>query len=112
MGFDLIKIIVLGIPVVFTVTVIYAYLLLAIARVFSGVVKFSVSMVLYLIFSFLMVCPMLYLINMNKLEIKESTTTLFAVLFGYAVMLAPAMYYLIKVKMKALQRAGYFQSRR
>ena len=96
----------------FIATSIYIRLLLGIAHVFSGPIKFVLGMALYLIFTVLVVSPLFYLISENQPAVQESTYNLITVLFSYGLIMAPALYYLGKVKIKSLQRAGYFLPRR
>ncbi|PSV49857.1 hypothetical protein [Photobacterium indicum] len=112
MEIQLLKSICLGIPTMFIAMVMYIYLLLGIAKVFSGAMKFMLSMMLFLVFSGVVVSPMFYLISSNQPAIQESTYTLVAVLLSYFAIMTPAVYYLVKVRIKELQRAGYFLPRR
>jgi len=112
MEIELLKYIGIGMPVMFIATSIYIRLLLGIAHVFSGSIKFVLGMALYLIFTVLVVSPLFYLISENQPAVQESTYNLITVLFSYGLIMAPAFYYLGKVKIKALQRAGYFLPRR
>jgi hypothetical protein len=112
MGIELLKNIGIGMPIMFAAMAVYIYLLLGIARVFSGIGKFVLGMVLYLIFAVIVVLPLFYLIGQNQSAVQESTYNLVAVLFSYCLIMAPSIYYLGKVKIKELQRAGYFLPRR
>jgi len=112
MEIELIKTIIVGMPVMLLVTAIYVYLLLGIAKIFNGLIKFIIGMVNYLAFSVVIVLPLFYLISSNQPAIKESTYTLVAVLFSYLIIMAPGLYYLGKIKLKQLQGAGYFLPRK
>ncbi len=111
MEIELLKYIGIGIPVMFIAMVVYIYLLLGITNVFSGGVKFVLGIVLYLIFAVVVVSPLMYLISLNQPTIQESMYNLVMVLFSYCLIMAPDFYYLSKVKLKELQRAGYFLPR-
>ncbi|NBI56293.1 hypothetical protein [Photobacterium alginatilyticum] len=110
MEIELLKIIGLGMPTVFIFMVIYVHLLLGVSRMFAGIVKFILGMMLYIAFSVVIVSPVTYLIRINQPAIQESNYTFLAVLLSYLIIITPAIYYLIKVKKKELQRAGYFLS--
>lgn len=112
MEIELLKNIGIGVPIIFAVVVAYIYLLLGIARVFSGIGKFVLGVGLYLIFALIVVSPLFYLIDKNQPAVQESTYNLVAVLFSYCLIMAPSIYYLGKVKIKELQRAGYFLPRK
>ena len=111
MEIELLKYTGIGIPTMFIVMVGYIYLLLGIAKMFRGYTKFIFSMAFYLIFAVVAVSPLLYLISENQLAVQKSTYNLVAVLLSYCLIMAPALYYLCKVKIKELQRAGYFLRR-
>jgi hypothetical protein len=104
--------VVIGIPVIFISVVAYVHVLLAIAKVFSGIIKFVISMMVYLVFALIVALPMFYLISQNQPAVQESIYSLIAVIFSYCLIMAPAFYYLGKVKIKELQIAGYFLPRR
>ena len=112
MEIELLKNIGIGMPIMFSAMVVYIYLLLGIARVFNGIGKFALSMALYLVFAVIVVLPLFYLIGKNQTAVQESTYSLVAVLVSYGLIMAPAIYYLARVKIKELQRAGYFLPRR
>lgn len=112
MEIELLKNIGIGMPVMLAATVVYIYILLGIAQIFSGIGKFVISMAVYLIFAVIVVLPLFYLINENQPAVQQSTYNLVAVLVSYGLIMAPAIYYLGKVKIKELQRAGYFLPRR
>ena len=109
---ELLKNVGIGMPVMLAAIVVYTYILLGIAQIFSGIVKFVIGMAVYLIFAVMVVLPLFYLINENQPAVQQSTYNLVAVLVSYGLIMAPAMYYLGKVKIKELQRAGYFLPRR
>jgi len=111
MEIELLKSIALGIPIMFFAMVVYINLLLGIACIFGGVFKFILSMLLYIAFSIAVVLPLVYLVNQTSADEQESTYNLIAALCGYALIMAPSFYYLGKVKIKELQRAGYFLPR-
>jgi len=111
MEIELLKYIGIGIPTMFIAMVGYIYLLLGIAKMFRGAIKFILGMAFYLIFAVVAVSPLLYLISKNQLAVQESTYNLVAVLLSYCLIMAPAFYYLGKFKIKELQRAGYFLRR-
>ena len=111
MEIELLKYIGIGIPAMFIAMVGYIHLLLGIAKIFRGAIKFILGMAFYLIFAVVAVSPLLYLISKNQLAVQESTYNLVAVLLSYCLIMAPALYYLCKVKIKELQRAGYFLRR-
>jgi len=112
MEIELLKNVGIGMPVMLAAIVVYTYILLGIAQIFSGIVKFVIGMAVYLIFAVMVILPLFYLINENQPAVQQSTYNLVAVLVSYGLIMAPAMYYLGKVKIKELQRAGYFLPRR
>jgi hypothetical protein len=112
MEIELLKYIAIGMPLMFIATMVYIKLLLGIAKVTSGIPKFVLGMVVYLIFALALTMPLFYLISINQPAVQESTYSLIAVLVSYCLIVAPALYYLGKVKIKELQGAGYFLPRR
>ena len=112
MEIELIKLVSIGAPSMFFAVVTYVYLLLGFARKLSGALKLIAGMLLYLVFAVVSVSPLFYLLSENQPGIQESTYELIAVLLAYALIMAPGMYYLGKVKIKELQRAGYFLPQR
>lgn len=112
MEIELLKSVGMGIPIMFIATVMYIHLLLGIAHIFSGIGKFVLGMAVYLVFAVIVVLPLFYLIGENQPAVQQSTYSFVAVLLSYGLIMAPGMYYLGKVKIKELQRAGYFLPRR
>jgi len=108
---EVIKTIAVGCVVTSLATYLYVHTLLAIARVSSGAIKFILAMVPYLVFSVVLVAPLVFLVNDFRLVLKEGAWAVVYVLIAYAVTLFPAFYYLGKVKLVDLRRAGYFRSR-
>ena len=81
---------------------IYAEALLLTSRVFSGSIKLVVSLIVYLIYSPVIVFPLIYLLqSINHL--------LFSCIL-YLLIIVPGMVYLKIYKLKALRNAGYFRS--
>lgn len=112
MEIELLKNIIIGMPIMFFAFAAYIQILLGIAKRFKGAVKFIFGMAIYLVFAVVVTLPLFYLIQANQPSIQQSTYTLVAVLLSYGLIMAPACYYLGKVKIKELQRAGYFVPRR
>jgi len=110
MEIELLKTVCLGVPIMLLLMVTYLNLLLLVARMFTGIIKFIIGMMLYIVFSVVLVSPMMYLIRIIQPVIQDSKYTSLAVLLSYFIIMTPAIYYLVKVKKKELQRAGYFLS--
>lgn len=112
MEIELLKTFVIATPTIFVATAVYIYILLSISRFYSSFAKYTLVIGLYLIFAIIIAFPLFYLIGKNQLAIRESTYNLMAVLVSYCLIMAPSLYYLSRVKIKELQRAGYFRPRR
>ena len=112
MEVELLKAIGIGMPLMLIAMSVYIHLLLGIAKVFRGILKFALGLAVYLIFGAVLVSPFFYLASENQPAIQESTYIFVSVLLSYVLIVAPAFYYLGKVKIKELQRAGYFLPRR
>ncbi|KUJ83850.1 hypothetical protein AWR36_008525 [Microbulbifer flavimaris] len=105
---EIFKTIAIGAPVVFVTAYAYVHLLLCIAKFSAGIVKLVLSMVVYLASCPLFVAPLIFLVDDARFAIKESTWAFGYVVAGYAAIAAPGFYYLAKIKIQELQRAGYF----
>jgi glucan phosphoethanolaminetransferase (alkaline phosphatase superfamily) len=92
--------------------VLYAGLLLTNARLFSGIFKLTFGMAIYLLFACIFASPLFYLIREHRETSNESMVNQLLVLLSYAVIMAPSLVYLLKYKIKSLQRAGYFLPRK
>ena len=99
-------------PAMLASAIIYAALLLANAKIFSGVFKFTVGLSIYFIFMCIFVSPLFYLIGQYREAANKSTATLLFVLLSYAIIMAPSLAYLLKFKIRELQDAGYFLPRK
>ena len=108
MEIDLLKIIVIGMSVEFVLAMIYVSSLLAIAKKFNGVNKTVLSLVVYITSSIILVLPLLYLIQRYQNEIYESNYIFMLIIVSYVMMIVPLLYYVLKVKIKELNSAGYF----
>jgi hypothetical protein len=97
MEIELLKYIGIGIPAMFIAMVGYIHLLLGIAKMFRGAVKFILGMGFYLIFAVMVVSPLL---SKNQLAVQDSTYNLVAILLSYCLIMAPALYYPGKVKIE------------
>ena len=98
-------------PLMFVAMVIYVFLLLKVSHCFNGIIKGGVSLLLYILFVGIFLSPMYVLLINNQPEIRDSFAEIFMVLISYFIIMSPALYYLLKVKMKELQRAGYYSER-
>jgi len=100
------------IPIIFLAFMLYVWLLLYIARAFSGAIKGIVASIIYGAFAVAVVIPLGYLISINQPELMEGNNSLLAiVMVCYFISVAPGFYYLFS-KIGALRNAGYFQPRR
>ena len=95
-------------PIVFVFMVLYIQTLLGVDRYFNGLSKFIISMVIYIIFTAVLVTPLLFLIDNIRIELKESIWYLLSAFFCYVLIVAPACIYLKAKKINELQSAGYF----
>lgn len=93
------------------VTLGYVKLLLWLSFTFQGSVKFTLSMMVYVVYAMMMVAPLFYMVSINLPSIQNSVLATFLVLFLYGVNMAPSLYVLTQYK-ERLQIAGYFQERR
>ena len=108
MFLDLVITISIATPVVFVFMVLFIQALLDVARYFNGVSKFIFAMAIYIIFTAVLVAPLLFLIDNIRLELKQSIWYLLSALVAYALIVAPAFIYLQTKRINELQSAGYF----
>ena len=108
MEIDLLKIIVIGMSIEFVLAMIYVSSLLAIAKKFDGLSKVLLSLMVYATTSIVLVLPLLYLIQRYQTEIYESNYLFILIIVSYVMMIVPLLYYVLKVKIKELNSAGYF----
>jgi hypothetical protein len=99
------------VPAAFVGFTLYVWVLLYVARVFSGFIKDIIAALIYGAFAVLVVTPLYYLISINQPALMEGNNKLLAiVMFSYFVVVAPGFYYLFK-KIGVLRNAGYFKPR-
>lgn len=111
MAIEIIKTIVIGAFVVFVSVFVYVQLLLGIARLSAGNVKLVLSMIVYLAMCVVLMAALIFLIDNAGFAHQDSMWAVGYTLAAYAAILALGLYYLVKVKKKELERAGYFLSR-
>jgi hypothetical protein len=111
MSIEFVIYIILGIPVMLLAVASYISVLLAIAKRFTGVIKAIISAVVYFAFSGVIISPMIILGDVIQPPIQDSTSSFIIVLVGFVIITVPGMYYLSKVRIKELQKAGYFLPR-
>jgi hypothetical protein len=108
---EVIKTIAVGCVVTSIATYLYVHILLVIAKVSSGAIKFVLAMVPYLVISVVLVAPLVFLVSDFRFVLKESAWSMIYVLIAYGVTVFPSFYYLGKVKLIDLRKAGYFRPR-
>jgi len=99
-------------PAMLAAAVLYAGLLLTNARLFSGTFKLTLGIAIYLLFACIFVSPLFYLIGKHREASSESMANQLLILLSYGVIMVPSLVYLLKYKIKSLQRAGYFLPRK
>ena len=112
MNIEILLIVLTATPIMFVAMVLYASSLLLVARSFSGIVKAVLSMLIYLAFTMVIISPLFFMLSQYQVVIKDSMQNMAIVLFSYAIIMVPSIWYLFKYKIKALQGAGYFLPRK
>ncbi|MBE94268.1 MAG: hypothetical protein CMG89_04320 [Marinobacter sp.] len=108
MIWQILLVVVVGVPGAFLATLGYVGALLRIAKHFSGALKFLIALPIYILYSVVMVAPLIYMLGQFRSGIQSSNLYLAAVLVAWAVVVIPSVVYLGKYRVHELRRAGYF----
>ncbi len=108
MGWQMLFIVVVGMPAAFLATLGYVGALLSIAKCFSGAVKMLIALSVYVLYSVLLVAPLFYMLGQFRAQIQASNLHFAGVLLAWAVVVIPSVVYLGKYRLYELRRAGYF----
>jgi hypothetical protein len=108
MIWQILLIVVAGVPGAFLATLGYVGALLSIAKHFSGAIKMMIALPVYVLYSVLLVAPLFYMLGQFRSEIQASNFSLAAVLVGWVAVVMPSVVYLGKYRIQELRRAGYF----
>lgn len=108
MIFDVFITVLLGVATLSMATFAYVYLLLGIDRIFSGAFKFILGTIVYFAFSVVLVAPLAFLLFAFGPALDRSDWALIYVLVAYAIICTPTFYYIFKIKIEELRKAGYF----
>lgn len=99
------------IPAVLAAFMLYIWLLMYVARIFTGFVKNIIASLIYGVFGVAVVSPLFYLIRINQEELMKGNNSLLAIVLGcYAIVVIPGFCYLFS-KIGVLRAAGYFKPR-
>jgi hypothetical protein len=98
----------LYIPVAILATIIYAKLLILIARHSVGLFKGLLSSFVWLIFSCFLIAPLFYFISHDSIGPRSSLLEVAFDTVCFAIEAVPSCYYIYKYKLAELKRYGYF----
>ncbi len=109
--FEIAKTIIISTPLVFLATILYVNLLLGIANVFGGGLKFILSMCTYALYNVVIVAPFLVLLwdVREAIAVTHAYWQIVIAFISYFAVMYPSFKYLFKTKIESLQRAGYFK---
>tara|TARA_R110001599_G_scaffold351322_1_gene582905 strand:- start:125 stop:499 length:375 start_codon:yes stop_codon:yes gene_type:complete len=108
MVWQILLIVVVGVPGAFLATLGYVGALLSIAKHFSGAIKMLIALPVYVLYSVVLVAPLFYMLGQFRPEIQASNLYFAGVLLAWAVVVIPSVVYLGKYRIYELRRAGYF----
>ena len=108
MVWQILLVVVVGVPGAFLATMVYVGALLRIAKHFSGAIKMLIALPIYVLYSVVLVSPLFYMLGQFRPEIQASNLYYAGVLFVWAVVVIPSVVYLGKYRIYELRRAGYF----
>lgn len=110
MVWKILLIVAAGVPGAFLATVVYVALLLLIAKHFSGIMKVVAAMLVYILYSVVMVAPLFYMLGEFRPEINASGLSMGIVMLSWGVVVAPSMVYLGKYKNSGASECWLFPS--
>ena len=93
----------------YAISLLYASVLISIAKTLRGGTRFLLSLLAYLAYAIVMSLPLFHLIQVYRDRIQESTLILASVLIAYAIIVAPGIYYLLVWKKDDFRKAGIFK---
>src|SRR5690606_27930338 len=85
MIWQILLIVVAGVPGAFLATLGYVGALLSIAKHFSGAIKMLIALPVYVLYSVVLVSPLFYMLGQFRPEIQASDLYFAGVLFAWAV---------------------------
>lgn len=108
MVWQILLIVVVGVPGALLATLGYVGALLSIAKHFSGAIKMLMALPVYVLYSVVLVAPLFYMLGRFRPEIQASNLYFAGVLLAWTVVVIPSVVYLGKYRIYELRRAGYF----